>query len=256
MQENAHTLAKRDFTQIPNSIIKDPNISGGAFKLYCYMSSRQEKWVFRVKDMMNMVGISNSHTVTKYLDILQAAGWVYRYREGGGPLKYVINYIPDIKEGAIKPKVKKKGIPIKKKGTPVKTKPVLSTECSAVYNKFRAIILTHNENSEHTASVPASLMLGGKISEANIKTLEKFVSSYGADERGHILNTLRTTVENGGYDNEKNVKFLSIATVFRNAANIQRILDFAVTKPVKKKRERKDLGNDYADDLLDYMNNH
>jgi len=69
---------KDNFTQIPNEIITDANISAGALRVYIYIASKPTKWNVFNKDIQNQLSISRSETLSKYFKELIDNGYITR----------------------------------------------------------------------------------------------------------------------------------------------------------------------------------
>ena len=69
---------KDNFTQIPNEIITDINISAGALRVYIYIASKPTKWNVFNKDIQNQLSISRSETLSKYFKELIEGGYITR----------------------------------------------------------------------------------------------------------------------------------------------------------------------------------
>ena len=68
------------FTSIPNSLITDPRISAGAFRVAAYLFSRPDGWNVRRDPLKEALGIADNATVANYFSEIQAAGWIARTR--------------------------------------------------------------------------------------------------------------------------------------------------------------------------------
>jgi hypothetical protein len=90
---------KKFFTQIPNDLIRNSNISDRARFLYCYMSSMSEDWQFYQSKMAKDLGYSKD-TLRKYLDELVSTGYLKRTQKRSelgrfDSYDYVIDFIPN-----------------------------------------------------------------------------------------------------------------------------------------------------------------
>jgi hypothetical protein len=90
---------KKFFTQIPNDLIRNSNISDRARFLYCYMSSMAEEWQFYQSKMAKDLGYSKD-TLRKYLDELVSTGYLKRTQKRSelgrfDSFDYVIDFIPN-----------------------------------------------------------------------------------------------------------------------------------------------------------------
>ena len=90
---------KKYFTQIPNELIRNSNISDRARFLYCYMSSMSENWEFYQGKMAKDLGYSKD-TLRKYLDELISTGYLKRTQRRGekgrfDSFDYEIDFIPN-----------------------------------------------------------------------------------------------------------------------------------------------------------------
>jgi len=75
---------KRDFAQVPNTLINDNSLSDRARFLFCYMAAKPDGWKFYQDKMAKDLKMSLD-TLRKYLAELIDSGWVSRtlVREGG-----------------------------------------------------------------------------------------------------------------------------------------------------------------------------
>tara|TARA_R110002126_G_scaffold259820_3_gene402814 strand:+ start:266 stop:1186 length:921 start_codon:yes stop_codon:yes gene_type:complete len=88
---------KENFTTIPNSVIRNKNLSDRARFLFCYMASMSDDWEFYQSAMAKELGYTKD-TLRKYLDELIETGYLQREqrREKGkfDSYDYTINYAP------------------------------------------------------------------------------------------------------------------------------------------------------------------
>jgi len=68
------------FTQIPDKIMLDTNISHGAFRVYCYLFSKPDGWDYFSNDIKKKLNIKKDHTIANYLKELRENNWVERKR--------------------------------------------------------------------------------------------------------------------------------------------------------------------------------
>jgi len=75
---------KRDFAQVPNTLINDNSLSDRARFLFCYMAAKPDGWKFYQDKMAKDLKMSLD-TLRKYLAELIDSGWVSRtmVRESG-----------------------------------------------------------------------------------------------------------------------------------------------------------------------------
>ena len=71
----------RDFSQIPNELITDSNLSGMAFRIVVYLFSKPHNWNVNNKDIQNRFGIKRRETMSKYWKEIEASGWIIRTRK-------------------------------------------------------------------------------------------------------------------------------------------------------------------------------
>lgn len=69
---------RRKFTQLPNQIVLDTSLSDGAFRVFCYMSTKPDGWKFNNKDIMENLHIKRPETMAKYWKELINSGWISR----------------------------------------------------------------------------------------------------------------------------------------------------------------------------------
>jgi predicted transcriptional regulator len=88
---------KENFTTIPNSIIRNKNLSDRARFLFCYMASMPNDWQFYQSAMAKELNYSKD-TLRKYMEELLATGYLIREqrREKGkfDSYDYTINFSP------------------------------------------------------------------------------------------------------------------------------------------------------------------
>ena len=63
------------FSQIPNDLICDPTITSKAKAVYCYLSSRPEDWIFRIKEMQSNFK-EGRDAIMNALKELVESGWI------------------------------------------------------------------------------------------------------------------------------------------------------------------------------------
>jgi len=92
---------KENFTTIPNSVIRNKNLSDRARFLFCYMASMSDDWEFYQSAMAKELGYTKD-TLRKYLDELIETGYLQREqrREKGkfDSYDYTINFAPCMKK--------------------------------------------------------------------------------------------------------------------------------------------------------------
>jgi predicted transcriptional regulator len=88
---------KKNFTIIPNDIIRNKNISDRARFIFCYMASMPDDWKFYQGAMAKELGYTKD-TLRKYIEELLETGYLYREqrREEGkfDSYDYTLNYTP------------------------------------------------------------------------------------------------------------------------------------------------------------------
>jgi predicted transcriptional regulator len=92
---------KKNFTIIPNDIIRNKNISDRARFIFCYMASMPDDWKFYQGAMAKELGYTKD-TLRKYIDELLTTGYLHREqrREEGkfDSYDYTLNFIPSGKK--------------------------------------------------------------------------------------------------------------------------------------------------------------
>jgi DNA-binding MarR family transcriptional regulator len=92
---------KKNFTIIPNDIIRNKNISDRARFIFCYMASMPDDWKFYQGAMAKELGYTKD-TLRKYIEELLETGYLYREqrREEGkfDSYDYTLNYTPSGKK--------------------------------------------------------------------------------------------------------------------------------------------------------------
>ena len=81
---------KGNFTQVPNDLIGDPNLSAVAKAVYAIMLSKPPKWDFTIKRISEEMKESHD-TVNKGLKELRDAGWIDYQRNSYRKTNYKIN---------------------------------------------------------------------------------------------------------------------------------------------------------------------
>ncbi len=89
------------FTQIPNELINDPNISGNAKFIYMYIRSKPDNWKFSINGMKSQMK-EGTRIIRQSLVELEQAGWLERLviKDKGkfAGAKYITNFEPLIKK--------------------------------------------------------------------------------------------------------------------------------------------------------------
>ena len=111
---------KKYFTQIPNDLIRNSNISDRARFLYCYMSSMSENWEFYQGKMAKDLGYSKD-TLRKYIDELLSTGYLKRTQRRGekgtfDSFDYEIDFMPN-KEFTVSEKTRNGENPTREKSS-------------------------------------------------------------------------------------------------------------------------------------------
>lgn len=96
-----NSIRKRSgFAKIPNAAAIDLSISDGALRVYLYMSTKPDDWLFNNRDIQHKLNIKRSETIAKYWKELITSGWISRQpvlNSNGRPtgyFDYVINFEP------------------------------------------------------------------------------------------------------------------------------------------------------------------
>lgn len=71
---------KNKYLTLPNEIIEDVRISSGAFRVFCYISSKDDGWIVRNKDIQKRLNIKQAQTLANYYKELCESGWISRVR--------------------------------------------------------------------------------------------------------------------------------------------------------------------------------
>ena len=77
------------FTQVPNELLEDKNISLKAKGLYSYMYSKPENWNFTIKSMVKLLQ-DGERSITTALDELKNNDWIYYQKLSNGKGIYFI----------------------------------------------------------------------------------------------------------------------------------------------------------------------
>lgn len=91
---------KKNFSQLPNEVIEDKNLSSTAKALFWYLASRPDGWVFVNNNIKDVLGVKDDKTIAKYLKELIDTGWIEKdkLRDSSGRLTgnndYIINEYP------------------------------------------------------------------------------------------------------------------------------------------------------------------
>lgn len=75
-----YNTLKDNFTQIPNALLTDDNLSMGAKVVYCYVASKPTGWKVWNKEIQQALNIKDNGTMSKYWKELLDFGWVCRTR--------------------------------------------------------------------------------------------------------------------------------------------------------------------------------
>lgn len=70
---------RNNFTIVPNALIIDTNLSMGAKMVYCYLSSKPDRWKILNCDIMKHLNVSEG-ILAKYFKELLETGWIDRKR--------------------------------------------------------------------------------------------------------------------------------------------------------------------------------
>jgi hypothetical protein len=140
---------KENFTTIPNTIIRNKNLSDRARFLFCYMASMSDDWEFYQSAMAKELGYTKD-TLRKYLDELIETGYLQREqrREKGkfDSYDYTINFAPCM-EKADTVKNHSGKIPTREKSTLIKNNCKEEKHINKTNNK---------EGCENDFSLPSS----------------------------------------------------------------------------------------------------
>lgn len=71
---------KSKYSQIPNELLTDNQLSFGARIVMCYLLSKPDEWIITNKDIKKQLDIKQDHTIAKYLKELIHLGWIFRER--------------------------------------------------------------------------------------------------------------------------------------------------------------------------------
>ena len=69
------------FTQIPNDLLTDNNLSNGAKVVFCYLASKPTSWQVYNADVKKALNIKTNNALAKYWKELIEAGWITRQRK-------------------------------------------------------------------------------------------------------------------------------------------------------------------------------
>lgn len=75
MSENVIRGKKKEFVEIPNSVLQDPRLSMGAIGLFVVMKSFPDDWKLNVSELATRVRMGRA-TVRKYLKELEDARYL------------------------------------------------------------------------------------------------------------------------------------------------------------------------------------
>lgn len=67
-----------DYSKIPNDLVLDNRLSGGAIKIYLYLASRPDGWIVKNSDVKEKTGVKSDSVVSKYWQELLESGWLTR----------------------------------------------------------------------------------------------------------------------------------------------------------------------------------
>lgn len=91
---------KDKYTQIPNDLITDSNLSMGAKVLYCYISSKPTGWQIWNSEIQKTLNIHRKETIAKYWKELIENNWVSRESNKSENGKFTGGYTYVIKNGS------------------------------------------------------------------------------------------------------------------------------------------------------------
>lgn len=83
------------FSQIPNSLINDKNLSLKSKGLYSFMFSKPNGWNFTIRSMSKQLK-EGVDSISNGLNELKSLGWVEYYKKKDGSGVYVLNHLEDI----------------------------------------------------------------------------------------------------------------------------------------------------------------
>ena len=85
-------MLKENFSQIPNAIFEDEELSPTAKLLYCYLSSKPSNWKVWNNEIKNNLGVKDDRTVSKCLKELLNANWITRTKSINEQGKFLGGY--------------------------------------------------------------------------------------------------------------------------------------------------------------------
>ena len=103
------------FSQIPNSLLNDKNLSLKAKGLYSFMFSKPNGWNFTIRSMSKQLK-EGVDSISSGLNELKSYGWVEYYKKKDGSGVYVLNHLEEV---VFKPNTEKPNQEIPILGKPV-----------------------------------------------------------------------------------------------------------------------------------------
>ena len=94
---------KSNFSQIPNSTLRDADLSNNAYRLLMYMLSMSDDWIFRNSKIAKDLG-HNVRWVSNNISELEKAGYITRntVRNGRGQIiewERILHELPHVAKG-------------------------------------------------------------------------------------------------------------------------------------------------------------
>lgn len=83
---------KENFSQVPNAIFEDEELSPTAKLLYCYLASKPSNWKVWNSEIKKNLGIKDDRTVSKSFKELLNANWITRTKSINEQGKFVGGY--------------------------------------------------------------------------------------------------------------------------------------------------------------------
>jgi len=87
---------KEHFTQIPNDLIIDKDLSSGAKMVFCYIASKPTGWNVFNADIQKSLAIKTRQTLSNYWKELLVSGWITRYKNNDSTKAKIGVYIYSI----------------------------------------------------------------------------------------------------------------------------------------------------------------
>lgn len=216
-----------NFSQIPNELITDSELSDTAYRIVSYLFTKPDKWNVNNTDIQKKFNIKRRETMSKYWKEILKSGWVSRERKTSkGKQLAGFDYSLSIN-------LDERNL----------TKIVYA---STVHGEIKSPKTVHGENRTHSNTDNFNntekkicevtdvfeywkLKLNhpkAKLDDVRKRTITKSLKNYSIDELKKAIDGVFNTPHNMG-DNQNKKKYDSIGLIFRNSDQIERFINNA-----------------------------